>query len=62
MEALTVLKTLQQNYQSKFAELIALHNTNQANGLETPEYFQLRDEWIKAGNDIKEHLESMNIY
>jgi hypothetical protein len=62
MDSLSTLKTLQQLYQSKFAELIALHNTKSVDNLETPEYFQLRDEWIKAGDDIKKHLDAMSAY
>jgi len=61
MEALLVLKDLQKNYQLKFADLIAIHNANNAGSLETPEYFQLRDEWIKAGNDIRRYMDALNI-
>ncbi|MBC7915102.1 MAG: hypothetical protein H7Y07_13375 [Pyrinomonadaceae bacterium] len=61
MDPLSTLKQLQQLYQAKFADLIAIHNTKNANGLETPEYFRLREEWIQAGNDIKNHLELMSI-
>jgi hypothetical protein len=61
MEQLIVIRDLQKTYQSKFAELIALHNLRDAHGLETPEYFKLRDEWIKVGDDIRKHLEKLNL-
>lgn len=62
MDSLSTLKTLQELYQDKFAELIAIHNSKADTKLETPEYFRVRDEWIKAGDDIKQHLEEMNVY
>jgi len=60
MEALTTLKLLQQKYQAKFAELIALHNSKDPNGLQSPEYFKLREEWIQAGNEIRLFLEKIS--
>ena len=42
MESLVALKKLQEHYQLKFAELINLHDQNNINGLETPEYLQLK--------------------
>lgn len=62
MDSLSTLKALQEYYQEKFAELIAIHNSKTDIKLETPEYFRVRDEWIKAGEDIKQHLEAMNVY
>jgi hypothetical protein len=59
MERLSTIKVLQKKYQSKFAELIDLHNSHNANGLESPEYLKLRDEWIEVGKDIQKHLEML---
>lgn len=58
MESLVALKKLQEHYQLKFAELIDLHDQN-TNGFETPEYLQIRDEWIKTGNKIRELIDSL---
>ena len=59
MESLVALKKLQEHYQLKFAELIDLHDQNNINGLETPEYLQLREEWINTGNKIRELIDSL---
>ena len=59
MESLVALKKLQEHYQLKFAELINLHDQNNANGLETTEYLQLREEWINTGNKIRELIDSL---
>ncbi|MBC8054633.1 MAG: hypothetical protein H7Y13_16360 [Sphingobacteriaceae bacterium] len=60
MKDLTTLKTLQTNYQSKFATLLQLQEELSLSGTdasESAEYLTAKEEWIKAGDELKTHLE-----
>ena len=63
MQDLNILKTLQTNYQAKFAVLLKLQEELGISGNDTassPEYNEAKDEWVKAGNELKAHLEQYN--
>ncbi|MFD2163233.1 hypothetical protein ACFSJU_12580 [Paradesertivirga mongoliensis] len=60
MQDLIKLKTLQSNYQEKFAVVLKLQEELGISGSETtdsPEYLVAKEEWLKAGNELKLHLE-----
>ena len=63
MQDLNTLKALQTNYQAKFAILLKLQEELGISGNDaatSPEYIQAKEEWLKAGNDLKAHLEQYN--
>ena len=60
MQDLNILKTLQTNYQEKFATLLKLQEELGISGtdtLDSPEYVKAKEAWIQAGNELKAHLE-----
>ncbi|HEY1056372.1 MAG TPA: hypothetical protein VGE24_14595 [Emticicia sp.] len=61
MQDLETLKSLQITYQEKFSALLKLQEELGISGREattSPEYNSAKEEWLKAGASLKDHLES----
>jgi hypothetical protein len=59
MYDLETLKKLQSDYQKKFATVLKLQEESGKSGsdLNTPEYNQAKEDWLKAGEELKKHLD-----
>ena len=60
MQDLIKLKTLQGTFQEKFTVLLKLQEELGISGSDTvdsEEYLAAKEEWVKAGNELKLHLE-----
>ncbi|HEX8547025.1 MAG TPA: hypothetical protein VF691_08705 [Cytophagaceae bacterium] len=63
MQDLDTLKALQTTYQAKFSQLLTLQeelNISGTDAADSPEYILVKEEWIKAGNELKSYLEQFN--
>lgn len=63
MQDLDTLKTLQTDYQKKFALLLKLQEELSLFGedaMASPDYMRVKQEWILAGNELKAYLEKNN--
>ena len=60
MQDLDKLKALQSAYQAKFSKLLTLQEELNIAGIDatnSPEYTLVKEEWIKAGSELKTYLD-----